>query len=402
MKTIQYLQNGGTLETLKEDFAISATNHQSGLVILNYCQIDSPKAHPIVVECRSLVLDSANNFNLVARNFPRFFNYGEVEDHLKFDWTDYTVATKEDGSLINIFCHKGIWYATTRSTFAEGKVSHYDITWTDLILKALNWDNPKKFQDLQEFGALCDPNKCYTFELVSLYNKIVRRYYETRLVLLAVFEGESELPVDDVDDIAQALEVGRPCSSHGNSKNSIGELLQLLEDISKTDPTFEGYVLRDRNNMRIKLKSKAYLQLHRMVGENKYHPRSFIPFIVERNGDELLTYYPELEKIYNKYLTAVETAVDQQFEIWEKNREIEIQKDFALAIKASTNPFASILFQTRKKHGNEKITRSDFRHIFVNHGRKKNIVNGTEVSISDGFVYEAILAKVKIEDSDFI
>ena len=68
-----------TLETLHETYGIRHNVHEDGRVILNYSQIDSydVRFEPIVRECRGLVLDSNNNWALVARAFSRFFNLGE-------------------------------------------------------------------------------------------------------------------------------------------------------------------------------------------------------------------------------------------------------------------------------------------------------------------------------------
>jgi hypothetical protein len=76
------------------------------LFILNYNMIDAPKTHPVVMECRGLCVDS--NFNLKAIAFPRFFNVGEYEEHTNtFNWNDFSVCEKLDGSLIKIFTHNG-------------------------------------------------------------------------------------------------------------------------------------------------------------------------------------------------------------------------------------------------------------------------------------------------------
>lgn len=95
----KYLQDN-TLEDLKNNFGIKTTFHEDGRVILNYHQIDSykHKYNPIVLECRGLVLDRNNNFELVARSFPRFFNLGEHrESQDRFVWEGSTATDKEDG-----------------------------------------------------------------------------------------------------------------------------------------------------------------------------------------------------------------------------------------------------------------------------------------------------------------
>lgn len=78
----KYLRSGKTLEQLTSELGIKVTHHSSDpLVILNYCQIDSPKFHPITLECRGLVLEK-QSWNIVARSFKRFFNFGEENPSL--------------------------------------------------------------------------------------------------------------------------------------------------------------------------------------------------------------------------------------------------------------------------------------------------------------------------------
>ena len=73
MKTIEYIKKNG-IESLKSEFGINVKEYDD-LFVLNYDQIESPKTHPIVQECRSLILDK--QFNVVSRSFDRFFNFGE-------------------------------------------------------------------------------------------------------------------------------------------------------------------------------------------------------------------------------------------------------------------------------------------------------------------------------------
>lgn len=55
MHVVRYLKQHG-LEKLKEEFFIKVKEYDEGLITLNYNQIASPKAHPIVMECTEMVL----------------------------------------------------------------------------------------------------------------------------------------------------------------------------------------------------------------------------------------------------------------------------------------------------------------------------------------------------------
>lgn len=72
-----YLRGGKTIDDLESELGIKAIAHPTlPLVILNYNQIESPKRNSIVRECRGLVLE-VGTWNVVARSFQRFFNFGE-------------------------------------------------------------------------------------------------------------------------------------------------------------------------------------------------------------------------------------------------------------------------------------------------------------------------------------
>lgn len=75
MLEVQKYLKTHSLEELKDEFDINYKEYDDR-VILKY-RIDSkPKFHPIVKECRGLIL-SLPNFDVIARGFDRFFNYGE-------------------------------------------------------------------------------------------------------------------------------------------------------------------------------------------------------------------------------------------------------------------------------------------------------------------------------------
>lgn len=74
MRVIEFIKNHG-IQALTEEYAISVKKVDD-LLVLNYNQIDSPKTHPLVIECRSLILES-ETLKVVSRGFDRFFNIYE-------------------------------------------------------------------------------------------------------------------------------------------------------------------------------------------------------------------------------------------------------------------------------------------------------------------------------------
>jgi len=340
----KYLISGKTLDDLTDDLAIKACHHPDlPLVILNYNQIESsPKTHPIVRECRALTLDT-RDWSIVARSMERFFNWGEVADEMPdFDFSDFIIQSKEDGSLVLVYHFDGEWHINTRGSFAKDTMQFQDFTWTEGILRALNVD---KLSSLENH---LDKNVTYICEFCSTWNKIVRTYSDPIVYLLTAFEGKRELTWDELD----AIQNGIMSAPDIISFKSIEEIQEFIKEQEENDPTFEGVVIRDRAGRRWKVKSATYLGLHRLRGEgdNVWNPKHLIPFILTGEDDELLTYFPEVRGTFYEYKCCVLNAYADLVELWGDNWSIEDQKEFALAIK-DESPFAGILFNIRKIHG---------------------------------------------------
>jgi hypothetical protein len=359
----KYLQTK-SFEDLTKEYGIVVTKHDLlPLCILNYHQIESIKTHPISRECRALVLD-IRDFSVVGKSFNRFFNWGEVQEEMKqFDFSDFIVEEKLDGSLVLLFHFDGHWHVTTRGSFAQEKLQQdSDLTWKEGILRAMGLKN---LDDLNNYRL--EKGYTYVCEFVSPWNKVVRQYKEPKLYLLSAFRGNKEMPYDLLD------------THHSTSKfstlflrperfryNSIESIIAFLKDWSESDPTFEGVVIRDRNNLRFKVKSLTYLSLHRMrgSGDSIYLPQNLLPFVLSGEIAELLTYFPETREKVNELQEIVEEQLGKLEQLWLENKNAELQKDFALGIQGKT-PFTSILFQVRKKYGKDgswKDVETEFRN----------------------------------------
>lgn len=344
----KYLLSGKTHADLNQEFGIIVNPHpELPLVILNYNQLESPKTHPLVRDCRGLVLHSLTH-DLAARSFSRFFNWGEHQEEMKeFDFSDFHAHTKEDGSLVLIYNFENRWFAATRNSFGNLQIKDCEYSWAEVILKAL------QLGDLEELSSFLNPKYCYICELCSPWTKVIRKYDKPELYLLTVFDGYQELPVSIVDEIYSSTKYlfSRP---HRYSFTSIEEIKEFLESQAKGDPTFEGVVICDKKFQRHKIKNPKYLSLHFLYGNgNIFLPKYLLPFVLDGDRDELLTYFPEAEKRYNAVEGKVTIAYNELLEIWKQTWQIENQKEFALSIIGKTK-FTGILFNMRKQYGKEQ------------------------------------------------
>jgi len=329
-----------TYDSLEFHYGIKTVCHpEKPLAILNYSQLNSPKTHPIVRECRGLVLNIETH-EIVARAFPRFFNWGEVQSESDdFDFSNCFAESKEDGSLVLIYWFNGQWCANTRGSFADGKINDQPYTWTDGICAAIG------IRDLTDLNERCQKHLCYVCEFCSRWNKVVREYDKPQMFLLTVFHGHTELSAEVTDMVCPQGFV-RPSRCEFRS---IDEVQQCLKERSEKDPTFEGFVLRDWANRRWKVKSPTYLALHRLKGDggNMYLPKNLLPFIMSGEKDELLTYFPEVEKTLDEVEKKVNEARDQMLDVWRK-------------LLSTLNPFCGLHFDhfvslNKKGVGNQSV-----------------------------------------------
>jgi hypothetical protein len=339
---VQDFLQSKTHDQLTEEFGIKVNHHDTlPLVILNYDQIESPKTNPIVRECRGLLLHSETH-EIVARSFPRFFNWGEVADEMDdFDFSDFVVQSKEDGSLVLIYHFDGQWRANTRGSFAQDPMQYQEFTWTEGFCRAMG------INSLNELDGKLVEGVTYVCEFCSPWNKVVRTYSMPKMHLLSAFRGFDEIPVDEVDTMVSDFFI-RPNLYNFDSLESIQKFLREQE---QSDPTFEGVgvVIMDWSGKRWKIKSATYLGLHRLKGEgdNMFNPKHLLPFILAGEEDELLTYFPEVAETFYKVKSNVLKQYSQLLEVWADHKDIEDQKEFALSIQGKT-PYTGILFSLRK------------------------------------------------------
>jgi hypothetical protein len=338
LRVQEYLKSGKTLADLTTELGINVAAHPTlPLVVLNYDQIESPKTHPIVRECRALILH-ATDFSIVGRSFPRFYNWGEVADEMPlFNFNEFVVDSKEDGSLCVLYHFNGSWHGNTRGSFGLDNMQFMDFSWREGFLKAMG------VSSWEALDGVLDPSLSYICEFVSPWNKVVRTYAQPKMYLLTAFRGHEELTWAELDAVT-----GPFVRPERFRYSSIDEIMTFLLAQADKDKTFEGVVIRDNAGRRWKVKNPCYLALHRLRGEgdNLYNPKNLMPFIVAGEGDELLNYFSEVEPAFRFYQQQFNEMLTECKELWEKAKDEEDQKSFALKVKDSR--MSGILFEARK------------------------------------------------------
>lgn len=352
MKVQEYLRGKNdplqALAALKEELGIRyKVYEEDGIVILDYDQIESPKTHPIVIECRSLIL-SYPEFDAVSRKFDRFFNYGEAPDlYADFSFDDAIVMEKADGSLIGVYYNPKTarWEISTRG-MAKAEGEHlFGGTWRQKVQEAFG------FKDEADFQKRCDDifwrTSTYIFEYCSPENRIVTKYDEAHMVLTGVRckdtgEEADFIGAQYIGVMFGDLRVRAPKIYSAENMDELVEYANSLPDLE------EGFVVRcQKTNKRVKIKSKTYLVAHKLRGNDAVPTRkNVLSLVLEGEVDEFLAYFPEWKGIISTAQSEVDELLANAMIYWEKAKGLESQKEFALVVKSAKAPW--ILFSARK------------------------------------------------------
>lgn len=330
------------LAELTSQFAIKVKHYEEdGIVLLDYHMTDSPKLHPVVIECRSLILQF-NTFGVVSRKFDRFFNYGEALDYYHdFDLSRSVIMEKADGSLIGVYYHNGKWHISTRGmAFAEGE-HVMGGTFRDKVLAAFGMTE-EEFQTV--FGVF-NKNLTFVLEYTSPENRIVTKYEKPEMVLLSANDGEKEWDYDTMycNLIAYGVKNVRKVKTYNAScMDAVVQLANSLPDLQ------EGFVIYDPvSNKRMKVKSSLYVVAHAIRGNDPLPTKkNLLNLLFTGELDEFIAYFPEWTEKSEDVRTEVLLVQQNLAGAWSKYHQIEDQKEFALSIKNVKHN--SILFQAKK------------------------------------------------------
>lgn len=332
----KYLQTGRPAD-LKEELDINFKVYDDR-IIFKYT-MKSPKYHPIVKECRGIILSTVpgHTYEVLSRGMDRFYNYGEGNDCETFDWDNCIVFNKLDGSLIKVYHDGNKWCTSTNGTaFAEGE-SPLGKTYHDLFVEAIGMDLQKMCEDWNK-------SLTFIFELTSPENRIVTRYTETKATLLAV-RSNLDGNYIEYDRLDKFIKYNNPIFSVAKSYN-INNERDVKKYVESRNPTDEGVVLYDKGTQqRIKLKNTAYVAIHHLRG-NEVTLKSICTLLIKGEMDEYLTYFPEDYETMKPYINKYNKLKDDVWNVYNLFKHIEDQKEFALKVKDL--PYCGFLFRLRK------------------------------------------------------
>lgn len=359
---VQDFLKNHTFKELYDAHGVSVSLSKSGHKFsLNYDMIDSVESDKLSQQCRGLILSKADGSKITESriksdienicvgeteilSYPmdRFFNDGQGFA-ATINWSEpVDVLEKLDGTCCIVYFDKFInsWCVSTRSSpDADIPLDNGIYTFRTLFEKALFDTNGESFD---VFSSKLNEDYSYVFELTTPFNRIVVKYDEYKITLLAVRDKISlkELNLPKLDGIENVF---------NHNLKSISDIYKWLETTNPIE--HEGVVLRTNNFDRVKVKSAAYVAAHRLRDTLCASPRNIMEFILHGKDDDVLSIVPQ--DIGDSII-----SIKEKFRTWLKQQEslytsvlsssnkelLGDRKTFALNVDKATNAFKPAFF----------------------------------------------------------
>ena len=306
-------------------------SHDGDYYILSYDMIASDMFLHICQEARGAIFRRSNRgWICVCRAFDKFFNATEpYAATTRIDWDTARVMQKVDGSLIKAFYDKGEWHWATNGMVDARTATINDHTFYDLISRAV---------DLQKLEARLDPLFTYMFELTSPYNKCVVQYEGYKLWYL----GRRSM----VNFKEDATPLCLPGVEHPRlyDFHNLNDCIAAAENMKLDE---EGFVVVDNRFNRIKIKGNAYLEAHKLRGNNGFSMKRAIELWKTDALDDFLSVCPEYSEDVKTLRDKITSCLTGMAKTYMQVKDTETDKDFALAIAAKPNIERAYAFARR-------------------------------------------------------
>lgn len=334
-----YLQSGKSLDDLKIEHGVKS-HETNDKVCFNYDQLEARNSDPLASQCRGLILRKGT-WEVVACPMFRFFNLEQVDVAANIDWSSAVFEEKMDGTCIVVYFddHLNKWCCGTRSRAeADGGIDGSDLTFSSLVDDAVNsmWlrANPGMIRvtDGQyELGSLMSTlgesakNKTFVFELTSPINRIVCKYDDINLTLLAVRDKNTLQEEDPKNWTSESFGL---TTVKTYSFNDVNHMIEVIRSWNPED--HEGVVVKDKNWNRVKVKNPSYVAYNHMRDSLATSLRGCVEVILLGKEDDVIGMMPEpIAKRILRLKPAIQEVLSRTQKDWEEIRDIDDMKHFA-------------------------------------------------------------------------
>lgn len=329
MKIINFMKENQNWEKLLSNPPYSLKiKRKNNLILFNYSQIESDPSNEIVKEARGTIIED-ETFKPICVGFKRFYNIDESYA-AKIDWNTAVATSKEDGTLFFIYWYNDEWHIKTRSTFDAEEALMGNVKFTNF--KEL-FDYLVSFYPNFSYDKL-NKNYVYCLEGCSDFNRIVIKYNKPCLFHLMT----RDMPT--LQEIDTEIGIPKPKKYKFSNEKDYRELVENMDDNN------EGIVVCDSNFNRVKIKTRKYVELHRMANNGILTTERALTMILDNEIEEFLAYFPQYKDfIYNvidKYDVAYREiiGVNINVEEWKNKHPLATRKDFSVWVKEHFSSYA--------------------------------------------------------------
>lgn len=339
--------SGKTLDDLKKEHGVKY-HITNGKVVLNYDQIEARDSDPLSQQCRGLVL-KVDDWSIVACPMFRFFNKEQEDLAVKINWNAAQYEEKLDGSCIIAYWdqNQNKWCCGTRGRCeADADAHDAGTTFAAMVDMTINsmWSeaHPLCMRDcaanLQEFCQKANKNKTYVFELTSPLNRIVCKYDNFTLTLLAV-RDITTLQEEDPRDNTNIFKNFNVKTPEIYEFKNVNHMIQVIRDWSPEN--HEGIVAKDDSFNRVKVKNPSYVAYNHMRDSLSTSLRGCVEVILVGKDDDVIAMMPDvIANRIRKLKPIIKKVIDQTQKDYDELKGIEEMKPYALEAQKRLWPAA--------------------------------------------------------------
>lgn len=271
---------------------------EDGYVLFSYDMLKTDFSYPLCLEAKGIIIDLKEN-KVACHSFNKFFNLGETHA-AKIDWNNFIAREKVDGSLIRIWRDrdKKIRISTSGTIDAFKAYADEDNTFGDIV------NNILKEKDFD----FCSSSFTTVFELVSPHNRVVVDYSgKYGLYYLGTFLNDNGTFLNMKKFMQNCFPI--PQEFKFSSREEVLTAVKNIQELK------EGFVVVDKNNNMVKIKTEQYVQAHRIRGKGNLTTVSILEMIQADIIDDFIGIYPEqkdkIQDVVNKLNVAIDGIVTE-------------------------------------------------------------------------------------------
>ena len=234
------------------------------------------------------------------------------------------VSEKVDGSIAVLYWYGDEWHVSSSSVPDGSSIISKDLTFAELF-----WD----IWEQKKYVLPLNKKLTYVFEIFTPRNTIVVKPDRETILLHGVRNNETYAEMDPV-------EVAKQHNWECVTEYDFSSFESMLAACNTLNPAKqEGFVIRDADFNRIKVKSAQYVALSHLSisGKVALNAKHMLQIVKTSEGSEFLAYFPEYLELFKSVSAAYEHLIESLHKLVQsKEKESVTQlEQFAKKIDAS-------------------------------------------------------------------